>query len=59
MTSILINNDGCIETEAAHGTITRHYREHLKGNKTSTNPIASIFAWTKALQYRGKYDNNQ
>lgn len=58
MTSILLSPDGkTIETEAAHGTVTRHYREHQKGNKTSTNPIASIFAWTQALSYRAKFDN--
>jgi isocitrate dehydrogenase len=58
MTSILLSPDGkTIETEAAHGTVTRHYREHQKGNKTSTNPIASIFAWTQALAYRAKFDN--
>jgi isocitrate dehydrogenase len=46
-----------IEAEAAHGTVTRHYREHQKGNKTSTNPIASIFAWTRGLSYRGTFDH--
>jgi len=46
-----------VEAEAAHGTVTRHYREHQKGNKTSTNPIASIYAWTQGLTYRGKMDN--
>ena len=57
MTSVLMTEDGqTIEAEAAHGTVTRHYREYQKGNKTSTNPIASIFAWTRALWYRGKYD---
>jgi isocitrate dehydrogenase len=45
-----------VETEAAHGTVTRHYREHQKGNPTSTNPIASIFAWTQGLKYRAKFD---
>ena len=60
MTSILMIPDGnTVETEAAHGTVTRHYREHQKGNETSTNPIASIFAWTQGLYYRGKFDNNQ
>jgi isocitrate dehydrogenase len=60
MTSILMTPDGnTIETEAAHGTVTRHYREHQKGNETSTNPIASIFAWTQGLYYRGIFDNNQ
>lgn len=58
MTSVLMTEDGkTIETEAAHGTVTRHYREHQKGNKTSTNPIASIFAWTRGLAYRGKFDD--
>lgn len=57
MTSVLMSPDGkTIETEAAHGTVTRHYRRHLKGEKTSTNPIASIFAWTRGLWYRGKID---
>jgi isocitrate dehydrogenase len=46
-----------VEAEAAHGTVTRHYREHQKGKETSTNPIASIFAWTRGLQYRGRFDN--
>jgi isocitrate dehydrogenase len=50
-------NGRTIETEAAHGTVTRHYRQHQKGLKTSTNPIASIFAWTKGLSHRGKLDN--
>ncbi len=60
MTSVLITPDGKImEAEAAHGTVTRHYREHQKGNSTSTNPIASIFAWTRGLAFRGKLDNNQ
>ncbi len=58
MTSVLLSPDGnTIETEAAHGTVTRHYRDHQAGKETSTNPIASIFAWTQALQYRGKMDN--
>jgi isocitrate dehydrogenase len=48
-----------MEAEAAHGTVTRHYREHQKGRPTSTNPIASIFAWTRGLAFRGKLDNNQ
>ncbi len=57
MTSVLMTPDGkTVEAEAAHGTVTRHYREHQKGNKTSTNPIASIFAWTQGLTYRGKMD---
>jgi isocitrate dehydrogenase len=60
MTSVLITPDGkTMEAEAAHGTVTRHYREHEKGNPTSTNPIASIFAWTRGLSFRGKLDNNQ
>ncbi|WP_284944797.1 NADP-dependent isocitrate dehydrogenase [Acidisoma cladoniae] len=58
MTSVLLNPDGTvIESEAAHGTVTRHYREHQKGRPTSTNPIASIFAWTRGLIYRGRFDN--
>lgn len=57
MTSVLLTPDGkCVEAEAAHGTVTRHYREHQKGNKTSTNPIASIFAWSRGLKYRGQFD---
>lgn len=60
MTSVLITPDGkTVEAEAAHGTVTRHYREHQKGNPTSTNPIASIFAWTRGLTHRGKLDNNE
>ncbi|CAG0902366.1 unnamed protein product [Cyprideis torosa] len=60
MTSVLLTPDGqTVEAEAAHGTVTRHYREHQKGNATSTNPIASIFAWTRGLQYRGKFDGNK
>ena len=60
MTSVLITPDGkTLEAEAAHGTVTRHFREHEKGNPTSTNPIASIFAWTRGLAFRGKLDNNQ
>jgi isocitrate dehydrogenase len=59
MTSVLLTPDGkTVEAEAAHGTVTRHYREHQKGNKTSTNPIASIFAWTRGLIHRGKLDGN-
>ena len=59
MTSVLLTPDGnCVEAEAAHGTVTRHYREHQAGRETSTNPIASIFAWTQALKYRGKFDDN-
>lgn len=60
MTSVLMCPDGkTIEAEAAHGTVTRHYREHQKGKPTSTNPIASIFAWTRGLEHRGKLDGNQ
>ena len=58
MTSVLLTPDGqTVEAEAAHGTVTRHYRLHQKGKETSTNPIASIFAWTQGLKYRGKFDN--
>jgi isocitrate dehydrogenase len=58
MTSVLLTPDGnTVETEAAHGTVTRHYREHQAGKPTSTNPIASIFAWTQGLRYRGIFDN--
>jgi isocitrate dehydrogenase len=58
MTSVLLSPDGnTVESEAAHGTVTRHYREHQKGRETSTNPIASIFAWTRGLIYRGRFDN--
>ncbi len=57
MTSVLLTPDGkTVEAEAAHGTVTRHYRQHQAGKETSTNPIASIFAWTRALAYRGKFD---
>ncbi|MCP5386553.1 MAG: NADP-dependent isocitrate dehydrogenase [Novosphingobium sp.] len=57
MTSVLMTPDGkTVEAEAAHGTVTRHYRQHQKGQQTSTNPIASIFAWTRGLIYRGKFD---
>ena len=60
MTSTLVTPDGEImEAEAAHGTVTRHFRQHQKGKETSTNPIASIFAWTKGLAHRGKLDNNK
>ena len=60
MTSVLMTPDGkTIEAEAAHGTVTRHYRMHQEGKETSTNPIASIFAWTRGLLYRGKLDNNK
>lgn len=59
MTSVLMCPNGrTIETEAAHGTVTRHYRQHQQGKKTSTNPMASIFAWTQGLAHRGKLDNN-
>ncbi|MDG5747266.1 NADP-dependent isocitrate dehydrogenase [Qipengyuania sp. XHP0207] len=58
MTSVLMTPDGkTVEAEAAHGTVTRHYRQHQQGKATSTNPIASIFAWTRGLMYRGKFDN--
>ncbi len=58
MTSVLLTPDGkTVEAEAAHGTVTRHYREHQKGKPTSTNPIASIFAWTQGLKYRGTFDS--
>ena len=60
MTSVLMTADGkTIEAEAAHGTVTRHFRNHQKGLETSTNPIASIFAWTRGLQFRGKFDENE
>ncbi len=59
MSSVLITPDGkTVEAEAAHGTVTRHYRQHQQGKETSTNPIASIFAWTRGLMHRGKLDNN-
>jgi isocitrate dehydrogenase len=59
MTSVLITPDGkTMEAEAAHGTVTRHYRDHQAGKPTSTNPIASIFAWTRGLAFRGKLDGN-
>ena len=59
MTSVLTTPDGkIVEAEAAHGTVTRHYREHQKGRETSTNSIASIFAWTRGLAHRAKLDNN-
>ena len=57
MTSVLVSPDGKYEYEAAHGTVTRHYYKHLKGEKTSTNPIATIFAWTGAFRKRGELDN--
>ena len=60
MTSVLVTPDGkTLEAEAAHGTVTRHYREYQKGNPTSTNPIASIFAWSRGLAHRAKLDSNQ
>lgn len=60
MTSVLVCPDGkTIESEAAHGTVPRHYRQYQQGKETSTNPIASIFAWTRGLEHRGKLDNNQ
>tara|TARA_B100001113_G_scaffold280584_1_gene235414 strand:- start:322 stop:765 length:444 start_codon:yes stop_codon:yes gene_type:complete len=60
MTSTLLTPDGKImEAEAAHGTVTRHYRMHQQGKETSTNPIASIFAWTRGLAHRGKLDDNK
>jgi isocitrate dehydrogenase len=58
MTSVLMSADGkTVEAEAAHGTVTRHYRQHQEGKPTSTNPIASIFAWTRALSARGRMDD--
>jgi len=60
MTSTLVTPDGItMEAEAAHGTVTRHFRQHQQGKETSTNPIASIFAWTRGLAHRGKLDENQ
>jgi isocitrate dehydrogenase len=60
MSSVLMTPDGkIVESEAAHGTVTRHYREHQKGKETSTNSVASIFAWTRGLAHRAKLDNNQ
>jgi isocitrate dehydrogenase len=60
MTSTLVTPDGLtMEAEAAHGTVTRHYRDYQAGKPTSTNPIASIFAWTRGLEFRGKLDSNQ
>jgi len=59
MSSVLVTPDGkTVEAEAAHGTVTRHYRQHQQGKETSTNPIASIYAWTRGLMHRGKLDNN-
>ena len=57
MTSVLFAPDGSIESEAAHGTVTRHYRQHQKGEETSTNSIASIYAWSRGLHQRAKLDN--
>lgn len=60
MTSVLVCPDGkTIEAEAAHGTVTRHFRQHQQGKPTSTNPIASIFAWTRGLEHRAKLDGNK
>jgi len=59
MTSVLLSPDGTVEAEAAHGTVTRHYRMHQQGKETSTNSVASIFAWTRGLQARAKLDNNK
>ena len=59
MTSVLVSPDGYYEYEAAHGTVQRHYYKHLKGEETSTNSVATIFAWTGALRKRGELDNNQ
>ena len=59
MTSVLVSADGCFEFEAAHGTVTQHYYRHLKGHSTSTNPVATIFAWSGALRKRGELDDNQ
>jgi isocitrate dehydrogenase len=60
MTSVLTTPDGSVvEAEAAHGTVTRHFRQHQAGKPTSTNPIASIYAWTRGLAHRGKLDNNE
>ena len=59
MTSVCVNADNVMEAEAAHGTVTRHYRVWEKGGSTSTNPIASIFAWTRGLQHRAKLDENE
>jgi isocitrate dehydrogenase len=58
MTSVLVSPDGCYEYEAAHGTVQRHYYKHLKGEETSTNSVATIFAWTGALRKRGELDGN-
>lgn len=58
MTSVLISPDGAVEAEAAHGTVTRHFRLWQQGKETSTNPIASIFAWTRGLLHRATIDDN-
>ena len=58
MTSVLVSPNGIFEFEAAHGTVTRHYYKYIKGEETSTNPVATIFAWTGALKKRGSLDNN-
>ena len=58
MTSVLYTPDGAIEAEAAHGTVTRHYHKHQKGEETSTNSVASIFAWSRGLAHRALLDNN-
>jgi isocitrate dehydrogenase len=58
MTSVLVSPDGCYEYEAAHGTVTRHYYRHLEGKETSTNCMATLFAWTGALKKRGELDGN-
>ena len=57
MTSVLVSPDGCFEYEAAHGTVQRHYYKHLKGEETSTNSVATIFAWTGAIRKRGELDD--
>jgi len=59
MTSVLLNEDDVVESEAAHGTVTRHYRMWQKGQPTSTNPVASIYAWTRGLLHRAKLDKNE
>ena len=59
MTSVLVSPDGVYEYEAAHGTVTRHYYKYIKGEETSTNPVATIFAWTGALNKRGELDGNK
>jgi isocitrate dehydrogenase len=59
MTSALVSPDGCYEYEAAHGTVTRHYYRHLRGEQTSTNPMATLYAWTGALRKRAQLDGNE